>query len=191
VEKAIKSIEEFTPQCEQEHVDKKLFLEIAKSAPNSLTRENLLAHFTASAWVMNKTKTHVLCVFHKQHNKWVWPGGHCDGEQDFLRVAIKEVYEETGLENLALYKEGIFSLETMSVASHFKKGKYVPSHVHLNVTYVFIADDKCAIKIAESENCDVAWKTFDELIQSQKWGSAMIVYPKIANRIKQYVNFAP
>jgi len=185
MQNAIKEIQDFIPSCEQEEVDKKIFLEVLQSDCNCFVRENLLFHFTSSAWVMNETKTHALCAFHNIYQEWSWLGGHCDGDENFLRVIEKEITEESGIKDFRLYANGIFSLETMAVHAHTKNGKYVPGHIHLNVTYAFIADDKCATRIAEGENTDVAWKLFDELIKSQSHGNSETVYQKIADKIKR------
>ena len=59
MKKLIKELSKFTPSCESEEITKIMFLDVARTIPNSLTRESLIGHFTVSAWVMNKSKTHV------------------------------------------------------------------------------------------------------------------------------------
>ena len=39
---------------------------------------------------MNKDKTKVLMIYHNIYNSWSWTGGHADGDEDLLYVAIKE-----------------------------------------------------------------------------------------------------
>ena len=183
---AIKSIEEFQPTCEQEEVDKALFLEVLRTNEKCLTRESLLGHFTVSAWVMNRAKTHVLCVNHNILGGWRWIGGHCDGDDDFLAVITREIEEETGLEKFELYEEGIFSIQTLCVQAHRKNGKYVPSHVHLDVAYVFVADEGQQVRIQEEENSGVAWKTFEELIAAvPKNYASHTAFRKIVAKIRQ------
>ena len=46
---------------------------------------------------------------------------------------------------------------------HEKKGKYVPSHLHLNVTYLLEADSNAPIQIKEDENSQVGWIDFDDI----------------------------
>jgi len=186
MKKAIKAIEDFQPRGEQEEVDKSLFLEIMKSNPRCLTRENLYGHFTVSAWVMNPSLDKVLCAFHNQYGRWAWLGGHCDGEEDFLKTAIQEIEEESGVKNLSSYGEGIFSLESLSVISHIKRGKYVPAHCHWNVTYAFIADEGCYIRIKEDENSAVGWLPFQDLIDATpNTTSSRDIYKKIIERVKE------
>ena len=40
------------------------------------------------------------------------------------------------MKNAVPVSNEIFSLEILTVNGHFKKGIYVPSHLHLNVTYL-------------------------------------------------------
>lgn len=185
--KAVQAIKDFTPLCEQEEVDKALFLEILSTNKNCLTRESLIGHFTVSAWVMNPAKTKVLCAFHNLYQRWAWLGGHCDGDDDFLAVIKKEIAEESGVEKLQPYGDGIFSLESLSVLSHFKKGKYVPAHCHWNVTYAFIADEDCYMRIKEDENSEVGWKEFDELVQlsPKQSTSSHGIYQKIIDKVRK------
>ena len=55
-------------------------------------------------------------------------------------------------------------IEILPVKGHIKKGKYVSGHLHLNVTYLFEADEHDSVHILESENSKVGWLPFDELI---------------------------
>ena len=181
----IKALEEFEPSCEQEAAEKQMFLDIAKTNKRSLTRDSLLGHFTVSAWVMNEAKDKVLCAYHNIYQSWAWLGGHCDGDDDLLRVIKKEIEEESGIKKITLYRDGIFSLESAPVWGHMKKGKFVPTHIHLNMTYVFIASDKDATRIAEGENSAVGWKGFDELIETTREKNFIWVYKKIIEKIKK------
>ena len=39
----------------------------------------------------------MVVVYHNINDGWIYPGGHADGEEKLLDVAIREVEEETGL----------------------------------------------------------------------------------------------
>ena len=126
----MKHILNFTPKCIQEENDKKIMLEYIEKNSNVYTRDNEVAHMTASSWIVNKTKTKVLMVYHNIYNSWSWTGGHMDGETDYLSVAIKEAKEETGITNLVPLNKGeIYSLEILPVLGHIKRGKYVSCHL--------------------------------------------------------------
>ncbi len=67
---------------EQEEADRKVMLDLLETTKDIFYRTNLLAHFTASAWVLNKAHTHVLMAFHNIFQSYAWLGGHADGEED-------------------------------------------------------------------------------------------------------------
>ncbi|MCL2846137.1 MAG: NUDIX hydrolase [Firmicutes bacterium] len=185
MERAITAIRNFTPSCEQEEVDKTLFLDLLANNPKCLTRD-LIGHFTASAWVMNPARDKILCAHHNLYKRWAWLGGHCDGDDDFLAVIKREIAEESGVTKLEQFGDGIFSLESLSVVSHQKNGKYVPAHCHWNITYAFIADEDCYIRIKEDENSEVGWLYFDELVdRTPDTTSVKAAYRKIIDKVRR------
>ena len=67
---------------------------------------------------------------------------------------MREVTEETGLQRLELLHPGIFSLECLTVDGHEKRGQYVPSHIHMNVTYLLGAmDTSCGRSPMKQRRC--------------------------------------
>ena len=70
-----------------------------------------------------------------------------------------------------LVSEEILSLETLTVGGHMKRGQYVPSHLHFNLTFLAEADEKEALVVNEDENQAVKWWTFEEALQvsSEPW----------------------
>lgn len=107
-EDSIRQIENYPPFNEQEEKDKALILGWISNNENAFSRENTVAHITASAWVVNKDRSKVLMVYHNIYNSWSWMGGHADGETDLLSVAIREVKEEAGISNVRPVSEEIF-----------------------------------------------------------------------------------
>lgn len=156
-ENLIRQIENYPPFNEQEEKDKALILGWIRDNENAFSRENTVAHITASAWVVNKDRSKVLMVYHNIYNSWSWLGGHADGETDLLSVAIREVKEEAGISNVRPVSEEIFSLESLTVDGHVKKGNYVSSHLHLNITYLLEADSEEQVSVKADENSGVAW----------------------------------
>ena len=151
-ENLIRQIENYPPSNEQEEKDKALILGWISNNENAFSRENTVAHITASAWVVNKDRSKVLMVYHNIYNSWSWMGGHADGETDLLSVAIREVKEEAGISNVRPVSEEIFSLESLTVDGHVKKGNYVSSHLHLNITYLLEADSEEQVSVKADEN---------------------------------------
>lgn len=186
IEKLKNDIELFIPYNEQEEVDRKIMLKYIDDFDNILTRQNEYGHFTSSAFVLNKERTKILMIYHKIYNSWAWTGGHSDGDNNLLYVAMKEAKEETGIKNVTPILKDIYSLEIISVNGHEKRGKYVGTHVHLNVTYLLEADENESIHIKEDENSGVKWVPINEVLDasSEPWIKDR-VYSKIINKMKK------
>lgn len=185
-DKLKEDIEKFIPYNEQEEVDKRIMLSYINDFDNILTRENEYGHFTSSAFVLNKERTKTLMIYHKIYNSWAWVGGHSDGNSDLLAVAIKEAKEEAGIKNVKPISKEIYSLEIINVNGHEKRGKYVGTHVHLNVTYLLEADENEETHIKEDENSGVKWVPIDEILSvtSEEWVRDR-VYAKIIEKLKK------
>lgn len=171
---------------EQEEADRQVMLELLQTSDDIFYRTNLLAHFTASAWVLNKAHTYVLMAFHNIYQTYAWLGGHADGEEDLLSVALREVKEESGIHTVKPITEGIYSLETIEVNGHEKNGKYVPSHLHLNVTYLLEADDTESLHVKQDENSAVNWFPIDQVLDvvDEPWMVERI-YKKLNQKLKE------
>ena len=131
----------YQPVNEQEHVDRELILGRLAHDPHVADRSSL-AHLTTSAWTVDAAGERVLLCYHNIYDSWSWVGGHADGELDLAAVAARELAEETGVTRARLVDAGaggIASLEVLTVDGHVKRGHYVGSHLHLNVTYLFVA----------------------------------------------------
>lgn len=155
-------IENFNPTSEQEEKDKEYFLKFIDTFDDVLTRENIFGHFSSSAFVVNKERTKILLVYHIINGGYNFPGGHVDGEKDFLSVAVREVEEETGVKAKPVFNE-IFTIWTGPVKAHIKRGKFVPAHIHLDVVYLFEADETKDIKVKPDENKNVIWADFNDI----------------------------
>ncbi|SCJ93383.1 NUDIX domain [uncultured Clostridium sp.] len=159
----INLIESYIPYNEQEAKDKELILKALSDYDNLLTRENPVMHITSSGYVVNKSRDKVLMIYHKIYNSWAWTGGHADGDADLLYVAIKEAKEETGIKNVIPIVNDIFSLDVITVNGHIKRGSYVSSHLHLNITYLLEADENEELIVNEEETEGVKWLPIDKL----------------------------
>lgn len=178
-------IESYNPCNEQEEQDKKMILKYMNLFDDVLTRENEIVHFTCSAVVLNKTRDKVLMVYHNIYKSWSWAGGHADGDSDFLRVAIKEVKEETGVEEINILDKNIMSLDVLSVLGHVKRGKYVTPHIHISVAYLLEVDENEILKIKEDENSNVGWLPIDTFLDSVKEEHMKPIYQKIIGKAKK------
>ena len=181
----MEQIANYIPYNEQEERDQNLILNWIEEQENAFSRENKVAHMTASAWVVNPERDKVLMVYHNIYDSWSWLGGHADGETDLLSVALREVKEEAGITKVHPVSEKIFSLESLTVDGHVKKGTYVSSHLHLNATYLLEADSEEAVSIKADENSGVAWFSPEEALErsTEPW-FVKRVYTKLIEKMK-------
>ena len=186
----IAQLEAFSPWNEQEEKDRALILACLNGIESIFTRENTIAHMTASAWVVNPTREKALMAYHNIYNSWSWLGGHADGECDLLAVALREVKEESGLKTVRPLLNKPFSLEALTVDGHVKGGKYISSHLHLNITYLLEADDAQAIAAKPDENKAVGWFSLDEAVaaSSEPWFREHI-YSKLNDKLYSFCCF--
>ena len=176
----------FVPQNQQEQRDRQELLAWLDSGIDIYSRQCNAAHLTASAWVVSPDRKMVLMAYHNLYNSWAWLGGHADGMEDLQAVAAKEVGEESGLTELTPLGSGIFSLEILTVDGREKRGRYVSSHLHLNVTYLFEADPNAPIRCKPDENSSVAWFRTEEVLQksTEPWFCERI-YSKLMAKVRR------
>lgn len=186
MEALYKQLEEYVPYNRQEAADKQLMLEFIARNADCLLRDNKTAHFASTAWVVNKQRTKVLMVYHNIYKSWAWSGGHADGQSDLLAVARREIAEETGIEEMNLLCDGIFAINALTVERHIKKGQYVSSHLHLDVEYLFEADDSLPLKIKEDENSAVGWINIEDINTAVTEEKMKPVYALLCEKMKKY-----
>jgi 8-oxo-dGTP pyrophosphatase MutT (NUDIX family) len=160
----IDQIKKYEPKNEQEMLDKKAMLSFIKLNDDHLLRSNLVGHLTSSAIVVNEAMNKVLFCYHNIYKSWSWVGGHVDGNPDFLDVAIKEAKEETGVKNIKACTSDIFMIDNIYVHNHIKHGEYVPDHIHLNVTYLLIANEQDQLTHKPDENQGVRWFDIEDVL---------------------------
>lgn len=147
-----------------------------------LTRESEIAHMTASSIIVSPDRRRTLMAFHRIYDSWAWTGGHADGESDFEAVARREAQEETGILGLRRLGRGIASVEILPVWAHVKRGRAVGSHLHLNVSYLFEADEKLPLRVREDENSAVGWIEIDRLGEMVSEPPMLPVYRRLLKR---------
>jgi 8-oxo-dGTP pyrophosphatase MutT (NUDIX family) len=107
-----------------------------------------VGHITGSAWVLDRTRTHVLLTHHRKLGRWLQLGGHADGEPDVLNVAQREAIEESGLKNMDPISEDLFDVDIHEIPEH----KDEPKHLHYDIRFLFEADRGSPLRITGESN---------------------------------------
>jgi 8-oxo-dGTP pyrophosphatase MutT (NUDIX family) len=176
-------IENYVSCDEQEEKDKEQMLMFIDNFDDVLTRNNVVGHFSASAFIVNKERTKMASVYHIISDGWTYPGGHADGEEDLLAVALREAEEETGLKPKVLYKEP-FLISSNPVKSHIKRGKFVSAHIHYDLLYLMEADDSIPLKYREDESKGVKWISFDDIENENMVDFVKPIVLKLSKKVK-------
>lgn len=131
------------------------FLDRLGEGPDALRREGRPSHLTASALVLDASRTSVLLVLHRRTGLWLQPGGHVeDGDASLAAAARREAVEETGIAHLELLGERPVHLERHPApcgAEH-----------HLDVRFALRAPTGAVPAVSE-ESLDVAWHALHAL----------------------------
>ena len=183
----LEELEQYRPWNEQEERDRTELLRWLRSGEDLYTRDNSAGHLTASAWVVSPDRRRVLMAYHNIYDSWSWLGGHADGDHDLLAVALREVREESGLTAVRPVSRSIYSVEILTVDGHEKRGAYVSSHLHLNVTYLLEADPADPVRCKPDENSRVGWFGLEEAVaaSSEPWFRER-VYRKLNEKLAQF-----
>ena len=177
----------FSPKDGREAREREMMLGlIAQYGDVLLTRENDSAHMTASSIIVSRDRKRTLMAYHNIYQSWSWTGGHADGESDFEAIARLEAQEETGITNLRRLGNGPASLEILPVWAHVKRGRHVGSHLHLNVSYLFEADESLPLRVAEDENSAVGWIEVDSLCEKVTEPPMIPIYQRLLDRANDW-----
>ena len=147
----------YTSDFKEEQKFVQQFLDLLPSS-RCFDRDFLPGHITGSAWIVDSTKSHALLVHHAKLGKWLQPGGHADGDDNVLNVALREAEEETGLINLKLLNPGLFDLDIHPIPAR----KDFPEHLHYDIRFAFVAPLESELKISD-ESRDLKWIKLDSI----------------------------
>ena len=115
--------------------------EFVNQQPQCFQRSLLIGHVTGSAWVISESGTRALLLHHAKLNRWLQPGGHCDGDADVLQVALREAREESGLSSLQIVTKNVFDVDVHWIPERGTEQNFVPGHWHYDVRFLLRASE--------------------------------------------------
>ncbi len=119
----------------EEQVYREKMLRFLDTCSDCFLRSCRVGHFTASAFLLNPEKTHALLLHHAKLDKWMQLGGHCDGDSDVLRVAIKEAQEESGIQKIRAIRPAVFDIDIHLIPPYKEEG----AHYHFDIRFLLHA----------------------------------------------------
>ena len=146
------------------------------TVPRAWSRATLDGHITASAWVLDRTRSHAALIHHRKLNRWLQPGGHVeDADASWRAAAQREVTEETGLDRFVTQVDEarLFDVDVHPIPARPDE----PAHFHYDLRFLFIADvdvtvhKKLMINSEEAHDC--RWFALAELVNDSLLDASM------------------
>lgn len=146
---------------------------------------NFDGHLVVGAFIYSKRSQKFLCLYHKDLNMYLYPGGHIDKEDNnILDAVLREIKEETGISNLNQITIAENKFIPIDIDTHMideNKRLNLPSHYHFEFRYLFSVDEEFEkITIDEKEIRDFKWISIEELSLDNNYG-------KLIEKIKKHL----
>ena len=184
----IEELNHYQPFDITEAKNLQLTKDFIKSNKNLFSRSNSVGHINGSGFLLSKDLSQILLTHHKALNKWLQFGGHSDGDENTMRVAMRETFEESGIKNfkpLRVNGSYIVDVAVNDIPSNEKKKE--PAHKHYDIYFMFTTPQKEFV-ISEESN-DLKWFTFEEFKQLEPTPNRLRFIKKWENlRSKEITN---
>ena len=126
--------------------------------PRCIKRALPVGHHPGSDWINDNAKAPVQLTQHRKLDRWLQLGGHADGEDDVLSVALREAREESGLAEVSPILAGIFVSDVHVIPARGDE----PQHFLYDARWLLVAD-RSLPRVISSESKVLAWVSRDEL----------------------------
>ena len=153
-------LERYQTEDPKESEDLQACRELLRAGNGAFSRDHFEpGHFTASAFVVDKSTEETLLIFHGKLSRWLQPGGHFEpGDADLIAAAQREVEEETGAQDLQIVSP-LFDVDIHVIPG--RKGD--PAHRHFDLRVLFSTGNR---EIAHGSDAhDAKWVAMDAVHQ--------------------------
>jgi 8-oxo-dGTP pyrophosphatase MutT (NUDIX family) len=156
--RARETLERYVPADAAQVIARSRMLEfIDAHASEAHLRTLLEGHLTASALIVDASFERALLTHHKKLNRWLQLGGHCDGDANLAAAALREAFEESGIDGLAVLPAPI-DLDIHPIPA--RAGE--PEHFHYDTRFLVVAP-RGAREVVSDESHALRWFTPREL----------------------------
>ncbi|MCC8372281.1 MAG: NUDIX hydrolase [Rickettsia endosymbiont of Pseudomimeciton antennatum] len=172
------NIKNYISNFREENEYKERMLDFLDNCKNPFSRQTKEGHFTSSGFLLNSNKTKFLLMHHRKLDKWLQPGGHCDGNNDLLAVAIKEAQEESGILDIEPISRQIYDIDVHFIPSNAKEQE----HYHYDVRFLLktVCND---FFVKNVESHDLRWIEFASNYEE------LLLDGSVKRMIKKYSQF--
>ncbi len=133
-------------------------LAFLENHPDALHRSCTEGHLTGSAAVLEPASRRMLLLLHTKVQRWLQPGGHADGDANLAAVALREAWEETGIDGLRVVSPAI----DLDVHVFHNAKTEEPDHLHLDVRHLVLAPEGATPR-GNHESRAIKWVAVDDL----------------------------
>jgi 8-oxo-dGTP pyrophosphatase MutT (NUDIX family) len=130
------------------------------------SRRTFPGHVTTSAFILDGERSQVLLIHHRSLARWLQPGGHYEPPDDLAQSALREAFEETGVEGLRLDSWHAASGIPIDIDSHLipaRPARDEPEHWHHDFRYLVRAGRDSSIRPDLAEVHGAEWRDVREL----------------------------
>lgn len=153
---ATRVLSTWIPPTPDQEALRREYLAFLGEQPEALSRACRVGHVTASALVVDASRTRTLLTLHPRAGRWLQLGGHVEEADASLRAAAhRETVEESGIPVVEV------SAQPIHVDRH-PVSCWGSASVHWDVQYLaIVADD--AEPVMSEESDDLRWFALDAL----------------------------
>ena len=131
-------------------------------------RRNFAGHVTSSFALLDPTRTKVLMIHHLGFDKWLFPGGHYEGNVPPRISALRELEEETGFPAAKVgwlhYNDFVaLDLDTHEIPARPSKNE--DAHWHHDFLYIGVASEEVDLTHQVEEVAAAKWIALEEAAQ--------------------------
>ncbi|ROS40134.1 NUDIX domain-containing protein [Amycolatopsis thermoflava] len=147
----VETLEKWQPGTAGQEALRHAFLGFLAAREDACRRSCAAGHITASAVVLDASRSHVLLTLHPRVGRWLQLGGHCeDSDASLAAAALREASEESGMSGLTMSAEPVH-LDVHPITCSLG----VPTR-HFDVRFVVVAPEG-ASPVRSAESDDLRW----------------------------------